>query len=541
MQDELTVESSARDGREASRALMLVSFCLFLLSVIFIFHEIRARNDGHLVYALDDAYIHLALSEQIAHGHYGINPGEPSSPSSSLLWPLLLVPLAGHPAQTYLPLLLNVVFGSMTMLLLAYAVGSWRPRVVHPWSPVWWTKLATVMLLMFVGNLVSLTFIGMEHVLQVLLAVGCAVGLMSLWEGRRIPPWCLAAAVIAPMVRYEDLSLTLAMSIALAFTDRKVQAALVLVAGTLPLALFGLFLHHLGLPVVPISVLMKANNSASTAHWGDKMQVLLQTNFHLMQDDPSRWPMLALGVILCFFWVCERDRARRAVLRGVLAVTFLQIVFGRFGWFGRYEVYALIFATLMLGRAANIPRSRMFGPFALGLFYLAAPYINNTMQTPQATHEIYRQQVQMRRFMDDFYRESTAVNDIGLMSYRHPANVYILDVDGLASLEAATTDDRSAAWLQAIVERHDTRLAILFPAWFHIPTSWVAVGRMCNADLGRIVAGGRCVDFYSTRPSSAAEIRDDLARFVPTLPAGVTFEFDPPPGQFGIDPSPFHQ
>jgi hypothetical protein len=217
------------------------------------------------------------------------------------------------------------------------------------------------------------------------------------------------------------------------------------------------------------------------------------------------------------------------------------MVIGRFGWFGRYEVYALIFATLILGCAASIPRSRMFGPFALALFYLATPYIKNTMQTPQAAHEIYRQQFQIHRFMDGFYRANTAVNDIGLASYRHPANVYVLDVDGLASLEVATTDDRSAAWLQAVAERHDAGLAILFPAWFHIPTSWVAVGRMCNADSAKIVSGGRCVDFYSTRPSSSAEIRSDLARFAPTLPAGVTFEFDPPPGQFGIDPSPIHQ
>ena len=51
--------------------------------------------DGHLVYTLDDPYIHLAVAESILEGGYGINTGEYASPSSSILWPFLLtVPVA---------------------------------------------------------------------------------------------------------------------------------------------------------------------------------------------------------------------------------------------------------------------------------------------------------------------------------------------------------------------------------------------------------------------------------------------------------------
>ena len=48
---------------------------------------------GHFSYTLDDAYIHLALAENLAGGHYGVNLGEYSAASSSILWPLLLIPL----------------------------------------------------------------------------------------------------------------------------------------------------------------------------------------------------------------------------------------------------------------------------------------------------------------------------------------------------------------------------------------------------------------------------------------------------------------
>mgnify|MGYP001017862235 CR=1 FL=1 len=45
---------------------------------------------GFFFYTLDDPYIHLALAENILRGHYGINLDEPSSPSSSIVYPFLV-------------------------------------------------------------------------------------------------------------------------------------------------------------------------------------------------------------------------------------------------------------------------------------------------------------------------------------------------------------------------------------------------------------------------------------------------------------------
>ena len=51
----------------------------------------RVRTGGSYVAPQDDPYIHLAMAERMAAGYYGINVGEASSPSSSLLWPVLLM------------------------------------------------------------------------------------------------------------------------------------------------------------------------------------------------------------------------------------------------------------------------------------------------------------------------------------------------------------------------------------------------------------------------------------------------------------------
>ena len=65
-------------------ALSVLALALVLLAAILL------RNGGHFSYTLDAPYTQMAMAEQITRGTYGINPGEPSSPSSSIIYPFLL-------------------------------------------------------------------------------------------------------------------------------------------------------------------------------------------------------------------------------------------------------------------------------------------------------------------------------------------------------------------------------------------------------------------------------------------------------------------
>ena len=61
-----------------------------LISLIVILSSLYL-TDGRLVYTLDDAYIALKLANVVLGGGYGVNASEYSSPSSSILYPLMLV------------------------------------------------------------------------------------------------------------------------------------------------------------------------------------------------------------------------------------------------------------------------------------------------------------------------------------------------------------------------------------------------------------------------------------------------------------------
>src|SRR5215468_4391895 len=98
---------AALRARGLARPLAAVLAGLAAVLAVEIFCLLIATR-GHFVYALEAAYTHLALAQQIAQGHYGLAPGEAAAPSSSILFPFLLAGLKFLGLGTKLPLVINV-------------------------------------------------------------------------------------------------------------------------------------------------------------------------------------------------------------------------------------------------------------------------------------------------------------------------------------------------------------------------------------------------------------------------------------------------
>jgi hypothetical protein len=477
-----------------------------------------ALPHGAIGYTLDDPYIHLALAERIALGHYGINLGEVTAPSSSIIWPFLLLPGVGTPWHVWLPLGIGLACGAATAALIGRLVDQ------LPWAPTQgWARIALTLLLVLAGNLAGLPFTGMEHSLQVLIAAACAWGIAEAMRGRPIPLWCLAAAALGPAVRYEMFALVGALMVALA-GQRRFGAATGLLAAALVLPLgFGAWLVSQGLPPLPNSVLAKSDVYAGA-------QGLLGPAFTLVSNaavellrHPRRWPYLALVLLLAALTL-RAPPVQRWPLTGAVAALALHALVGRFGWMYRYEIYAVLFGTLVLAMAlATAPRRWRTAGVAV-LLATAAAQAPAVLQSPRAAQNIQDQQYQMHRFVADYWRQDIAVNDLGWVSYRGDPNRYVLDLYGLASNEALRQKDKHGSWLETIVRRHGIRLAMIYSWWFEdVPESWIRVAEL-RLSGKRIVVGGDTVTFYATEPGAEAEIRQKLAEFTPTLPKGVRLD-----------------
>lgn len=497
-----------------------------------LFFAILNRNGGQFTYALDDPYIHLALSEGIAHGHYGINPGEPASPSSSVLWPFLLAIFGRCSWQVYVPLGLNLLAGVAAAVLIGAAVARWAgPPATESANTERWRRGISVVGLIFIGNLLGLTFVGMEHTLQVLLAGIGAWGLIDCLRGRQIPRWVLICTAVAPMVRYENLAITAALALALLGWRQRGRAAALVAASLAPLLLFSLFLHHLGLPWLPTSVLVKGRMATSGASLERHGLTLAETAASETFAEPHRLLLLLLFLTLAALAWGERDRVRRFALGGAALATGLHLAIGRFHWFHRYEVYAVFFSALVILHVAHERERGLLGWYVLGLLGCSFLYVQAFEDVPRSAGDVYREQYQMHRFVTEFYDGNFAVNDLGLVSYRRQPGTYVLDLWGLGSEEAARQRNKSTAWLDAVTRAHHVDLVMDYALWFSPPPrQWRLLGEVCLEKLP-VALGDPCVNYYATDPETSPDLQEQFDDFARTMPPGVTVRHPllPPP------------
>ena len=546
-----------------SFAPALLGLVVYLALAAALFATVLVRTGGHFSYCLDDPYIHLALAERIRHGLYGVNAGEPASPSSSILWPLLFVPFAGTALMPWLPLLVNVCCGAATAWLLGMFARECFREVLTVQR---WRVLLLTLLLVLALNLPGLTFTGLEHSLQVLLCVACALAAARAMRGERVPAWTLVAAVVLPSVRYEGLLITVGLAVVLVGVRSWRAAAGVVLGSVVAPAGFSLFLHRLGLPWFPLSVLVKSSykfadqSSLPVRAARLVLQALKQSLFNL-----ERLPQVIITALLvALAWKHRRTRSLRFALGAAAFVGAVQVVLGPVGWFYRYEIYALAFTLLVLIAAAALPMTgrmtesdlgtrsrdeldttspllragtlqqavRVPGWLLIGVAAIALIYVTPLVSVPRAALGIYEQQYQLGSLMGEWYHGPVAVNDLGWVAFRRTPEEYTLDLYGLGSYEAFRTreKDRTPAYLDAITREHHIGLIAIYPEWFQqgVPTSWTPVAKLCAGDADtRFGPVSQRVMLYRTAESSAAEVKTAVDAWRATLPQRVLLQPSP--------------
>lgn len=526
--------------RGPSGTLLVVAVAVFLLIIWALLAASLRLNEGKLVYALDDAYIHMAMAKNLAaHGVWGVTQFEFTHSSSSPLWTLLLaLGFRAVGVVESLPFVLNLLLAILAIYaahrILAARIG-WASRGL---------PFGLLLAIILFAPLPVLVFTGQEHTLHLLATlvfVHLATRRLVVSRAERSPAESRAFWLITPLfaaIRYESLFVVLAVAILLVARRRWREAFLMSGLAALPIAIMGVIAMAEGWWFFPNSVLLKAAlpraGLASTLKTVTGYVALqrLVTNSHLL--------VLVLAALLFFIKRPHETESRlnRPLLFIFLLSTGLHLALAEVGWFYRYEAYLVALGLMAVGTAA-VDRFRggiggVLGDWrrsphwvALGLILLIALLAladrggRATLETPRATANIREQQYQMGRFLREHYPgASVALNDIGAANFL--GEIHCVDLAGIASMEVARhirAGTGELAVRERLLQERGVAIAIVYPSWFQIPPTWIPCGSWTMRN--NIVNGGVTVTLYALQESAEAGLLANLRSFAARLPATV--------------------
>lgn len=515
-----------------------LAFLVFVVAYFTI--AITRQNGGIFTYALDDAYIHLAIARNLAvHGVWGITPEQFTSSSSSLLWTLLLAGVArvfGDNPQN--ALWLNL-FSAMLLLAAVYAFARrFGYREV--------TALGAKLVAILVVPVIGLVFIGMEHLLHGALTLWFVYTLLAVMqpEGDKHGnmAWLFVLSALLVMARFEGAFLIFAASVLLALSRRLGLAVMVAAGGLLPIVVFGIVSVSHGAFFVPSTILLKSNTAAAG------LAGLVKTLFYnpLIAMSLSPHLMVLLPVCIAYAFLVFRKTGRFWDMRVALPVLFiactmLHLQFINRNQFHRYDAYLMSLAVAVFIPVARDTwewlRSRrvrqesvaaslavFFGAAVLFLpsFYRGA---ESTVNLTTAARNIYEQQFQMGRFLKQFYEgERVVANDIGAICYF--ADIKLLDTVGLGTIEiarAVRAGTATTGYIENLASQKNARIAVIYDDWMKeyggVPESWIFCGAWQISD--NYICGGSTVSFYAVDKQAEGQLLENLRDFQGLLPHTV--------------------
>jgi hypothetical protein len=504
----------------------LLPIFVFIVFLTFELFFILQLNQGIFTYTLDDAYIHLSLANNIYLGHYGINISDNSSPSSSIIWPFVLSPFSNLPFFDEIPLILNIIIAIIIVLLYKNIVIKIFDGMLSK-DKLMFISNVVVIILTFATNIIGLVLSGMEHLLQLLFVLLTFEGILKLEKNKDINNTFYLSIIIGPLIRYENISVTVASVIYLILVNRKKQAIISFFITFGLLLCFSEYLHLIGLNLLPNSILAKTNFSGGN--------IISTFSLNILNHFKSHYGRIQFPIVLFFlvlFIISIYNKKFIKYSYWIIIIIILHILCGKFGAFGRYEIYMFalcllsgfyIFSHKLSNLLILLPKLKiMFYCFLIGIL-LAAPYIITSLVSPIASNDIYLEHYQLHLFLDKFYKYPIAANDIGLVSYQNKN--YVLDLGGLGNQDILNMNVKNNySNLENIISKNKIKLVLLRSIWLkHVPNNWE---KICTLVLNRkpLIISNQII-IYNIDKTSNNRLIDSLKQFQKNLPIGVKLIF----------------
>jgi hypothetical protein len=508
-------------------------------------------NGGEFAYGMDGPYIHMAMADQIRQGHYGLNPGEPASPSSSILYPFLLALLTPLPfgAATSLVFCLAANAASAVLLCLLATECGIRLRAV---APVYLAAMAAALSLGL--NLVGLAMGGLEHAPQVTFSLAALLGLVRFCHRNRVEAWWVATLILLPLLRFETGSVSLGCVVVLAALGRWRLAAAIVGLTVLVLGGFFATMHALGLPALPQSVLdrsMVAGTGAET-DWRrlpGRLIWILYTNLrvNLLSHGGAH---ILLGILVVgwgtvlglgarhgtFRWTRPlagfdiRDRARIAAAVLFACAGLAHVLAGSLVSISRYEIYVILLGLGAMLVVFDRPAEALFGrmgPWACAAVCASfliggAGYGLRSIDAVKSAQALHATDNQIARFVTEYWRGPVMVTRWGRINWRNPYVVAPMPPPTRAVPEAV-----QIAQAEAEAERRGIGLALLYDGGGTVePPAWRPVARLAARRIG---AGDTNygITLYAVTADDVPRIQAALRDFAPSVPPVTVLQMLP--------------
>lgn len=504
--------------------LAIFAFLLTLIPVAVGFF-LAYQEDGSFCYALDDSFIMMAMSKNLAQfGVWGATPHEFSNTASSPLFTVLLaaiITLTGD--HIWIPLAVN--------LLTLFGLYFWLANVAKQWGFQPWQTWFLLMGISILAPVHVLIWGSMEHLLHLFISLLCIYQVIQHPKTTSWYIWILLGISLAG-IRYEGLFL--GSGIVLWFWANKLWKVSFLFSFgmMLPVFLLGIYALDKGSYFLPNSLMLKAINKdiQQTGLIGSYLTSWLEKAIH----NPHALVMMVL-LVLSLKWKAIKSDSSMLWIALVLYMSVLHFIFGRYNHVFRYEAYLMGAAWVALWKYSCIDMKinslhslkRFLFPnwaqTALVLFLAFSPIKRSAESMVIGTRgmvNIFEQQVQMGRFVHQFYDKAPlAAIDIGAICYLSQAHV--LDVFGLASIEVARkkmADAFTYSSLDSLCHKKGVEVAIVHNLQpdtrrWHKVGSWVIDhNEVCGEDT---------VDFYGLTLQSSQILKEQMHLFQPKLPPTV--------------------
>lgn len=523
---------------------LIIAIALLWAILILILNASLSLNEGNLVYALDDAYIHAAMAKNLSqHGVWGVTEQGFSSTSSSLLWTLLLSSLfAVFGVNEAMPFLINFFSATLLLVLLYYIFKKFN-------FTFWQQTLMLTAFIIFIP-LPYLVMGGLEHILQIIVNLAYIYIASKGWQSRPVNQKLLfLLAPLVVLVRFEGLFIIFAVSLLLLVRKRYFAFLVNSVTGVLPVVIYGVISMSKGWYFLPNSVLLKGTRPDIT-NIGKMVEFIYAG---LRQAVYNVHLLVLLICVLAFLWFLYRKYNGLWGFPGVMGMVFVAVFFcqmffsesgyflNRYPWI-RYDSYLVgmgLFVVFV--GVGDILKERVEGTkkklpeillVLLLIFVLVMPLaergVRTSIKVVRATANIYGQQYQMGRFLERYYPgEAVAVNDIGAVCFL--GGIRCFDVWGLATRETGDLLlDRAftSGNIGEAARRSGVRIAVVydhFPRLVGIeedlPGEWIKVGQWRIPD--NVVCVRDTVSFFALDESEVAALARNLRDFVSRLPEDV--------------------